>query len=212
MKVTERLTLYAVTDGLGAGEGELKKIFDAIEGGVSALQIRQKDGLRGFETVMRAIHERCENTGALLLVDDDADFAMEFADGVHLGADDESISLVRKRAPSGFIIGATAKTAEAARRAEGEGADYLGCGAMFPSVTKPGAVPMTKEKLTEIVGAVSIPVVAIGGITAENICSLEGLGLTGVAVSEGIFGGKDVKARAEKLRTLCEKLFKNTKE
>jgi thiamine-phosphate pyrophosphorylase len=113
---------------------------------------------------------------------------------------------VRSKIGPDKILGVTAKTIEQARAAQAAGADYLGSGAVFGSQTKKDAKSMTTQMLQSIAAAVEIPVVAIGGIDAENISGLNGLGLAGAAVVSGIFAQDDVEAAARKLRDLCEYL------
>ena len=110
------------------------------------------------------------------------------------------VSEIRKRAGRDFIIGATAKTVEQAQKAEREGADYLGVGAVFSSPTKTEAKRITKEQLSEITKAVNIPVVAIGGIDADNITELHNTGISGVAVISALFSAEDVESRAALLK------------
>ncbi|MGN0691201.1 MAG: thiamine phosphate synthase, partial [Oscillospiraceae bacterium] len=130
------------------------------------------------------------------------------ADGVHLGQSDGSISEARKLLGADKIIGATAKTVDQALKAEAEGADYLGSGAMFPSGAKPEAVPMTYDTLKSIVSAVNIPVCAIGGISRDNILTLKGTGICGAAVVSAIFGAEDIAAAAAELKALAEEMIK----
>ena len=104
------------------------------------------------------------------------------------------------------ILGVTAKTIEQARAARDAGADYLGSGAIFGSKTKKDAKSMTEEILKSIVDSVEIPVVAIGGIDADNILKLKGLGLAGAAIVSGIFAQPDIEAASRRLKTLCKEI------
>jgi len=122
------------------------------------------------------------------------------AAGVHVGQEDLEAGRVRELLGPDKIIGVTAKTIEQARRAEAAGADYLGSGAVFGSTTKKNAKPMTKEQLTQITHAVSIPVVAIGGINRHNILELAGTGIAGAAVVSGIFAEEDMEAAVRELK------------
>ena len=112
--------------------------------------------------------------------------------------------MIRSKAPSDFIIGATAKTVEQALAAEKNGADYLGVGAVFPSKTKKTAIRITAEQLKEICSPVSIPAVAIGGIPKSNVMELKGGGMTGIAVVSAVFGAKDICAETKELKKLAE--------
>ena len=114
---------------------------------------------------------------------------------------------IRRLAGPGFIVGATAKTVAQAQAAQAAGADYLGVGALFPSPTKPNAVGITKRELADICASVSIPVVAIGGITQENLPQLAGSGAVGAAVVSAIFGAQDVRAAAQALDRLTQTIF-----
>ena len=124
------------------------------------------------------------------------------ADGVHVGQNDASPEEARKILGKGKIIGVTARTLEQAVKAQEEGADYLGVGAVFPTSTKKDTSPVTREQLKEICSTVSIPVVAIGGINEENIQKLSGCGLAGVAVVSAIFAKADIEQASRNLREL----------
>ena len=115
------------------------------------------------------------------------------ASGVHVGLEDTPVCQIRKKVPKDFIIGATAKSVEQAVEAERQGADYLGVGAIFPSPTKKDAKATSVEELGRICDAVKIPVVAIGGLTKDNLSVLEGTPISGVALISAIFGAKDIE-------------------
>jgi thiamine-phosphate pyrophosphorylase len=211
----KHLLLYAITDStdlaasLGARiESLAVRVEAAIKGGVSCVQLREKH-LAYEEFLMEAkrIKEICNARHIPLIINDDYRIAAESgADGVHLGRDDGEISLVRAEAGKNFIIGATAKTIAQAQTAVREGADYIGSGAVFGSVTKPDAIPMSREVLISIRQAVDIPMVAIGGIQRNNILQLEGTGIDGVAVVSGLFHSDDIEREAAQLRMLAEKI------
>ncbi|MCD8200997.1 MAG: thiamine phosphate synthase [Clostridia bacterium] len=207
MRGTDWLRLYAVTDGKGTPEEQVEKIRKAVAGGVTAVQIREKGDISAFLPYMAEIREICGSRGVPLIINDYVSFALENADGVHLGAEDEGVEETMRRAPKGFIIGATAKTVKAAIRAQEAGADYLGVGAMFPSVTKSDAERMTIDYLKLIRRYVTVPIVAIGGINIDNVRKLEGTGVEGVAVCDGIFGGGDIEKNAASLRKVCDEIF-----
>ena len=140
-----------------------------------------------------------------LIINDRLDIAQAVnAAGVHLGAEDIPVDAARKILGDDKIIGATAKTLAQALAAEKNGADYLGCGAMYLSTAKPGALPMSKETLSEILAAVHIPVVAIGGIGEGNVQEIIPLGINGVAVVSAIIAQEDITAAAARLRRLIE--------
>ena len=122
------------------------------------------------------------------------------ADGVHVGIEDAPVAEIRRRTGPDFIIGATAKTVAQAQQAQSAGADYLGVGAVFPSPTKKNAVRITTEQLCEICSAVSIPAVAIGGISLSNLAQIRGGGMAGIAVVSAIFAAEDIQAAAAQLK------------
>ena len=205
------LKLYAITDRQwlhGARLSEHVKL--AIEGGATMIQIRDKDilstdsdaGLKDEYSEALEIKRICHEHKVPLIINDNVQFAIDIAaDGVNLGQDD------RKLLGTDKIIGVTAKTVEQAKRAEADGADYLGSGAVFGSTTKLNAKPMTKELLREITAAVDIPVVAIGGINADNAVTLKGTGIAGIAVVGAIFASADIKAAAKELAEICDKIL-----
>ena len=145
--------------------------------------------------------------GVPLLINDNVEIARRSgADGVHVGQDDMDAASVRSILGSDMIVGVTAKTVEQALRAQEAGADYLGSGAVFGSSTKLNAKPMTKELLNSICNAVSIPVVAIGGINRNNILDLAGTDIDGVAVVSGIFAATDIEQECRYLRGIVEQI------
>ena len=205
----EMLRLYAVTDRAWVGRQTLsEQIEDALRGGVTLVQLREKNlAKEEFVAEAKAVLALCRQYGVPLIINDRLDVALESgADGVHVGIEDAPVSEIRRQAGPDFIIGATAKTVAQAQAAQAAGADYLGVGAVFPSPTKRNAIRITSEVLREICGSVSIPAVAIGGITAENAPSLRGCGMAGIAVVSAIFGAADITQAAAGLRTLAESI------
>lgn len=199
----EQLLLYAVTDRSWVGQYTLlQQIEQALEGGVTMIQLREKN-LNEEEFVKEAIEAKkiCDRYGVPLIINDNVDVALKSgADGVHVGIEDMSVGEIRKKAGAEFIIGATAKTVEQAQTAEKAGANYLGVGAVFPSPTKKNAIRITKEQLKEITSSVSIPAVAIGGITFDNISEIQGGGMCGVAVVSAVFGAENIPEACRKLK------------
>ncbi|MBQ5440109.1 MAG: thiamine phosphate synthase [Clostridia bacterium] len=199
----EMLTLYAITNRKDESREEfLDSIKKALRGGVTILQLREKN-ITADKLIEEAqeLKQLCHKYNVPLIINDDVDIALKCgADGVHVGADDMPVSEIRRRAGQNFIIGATAKTVEQALKAEKEGADYLGAGAVFASPTKTDAKRITKEQLIEITKAVSIPVVAIGGIDADNIVELKDTGISGAAVISALFSAQDVEETAALLK------------
>ena len=199
----EQLLLYAVTDRTWVGKQTLlEQIEDALRGGVTLVQLREKE-LSEVEFIAEAIlvREVCHRYGVPLIINDNVEVALKSgADGVHVGIEDQPVAEIRKRVGRDFIIGATAKTVEQAKAAEAAGADYLGVGAVFPSPTKKNAIRITRDQLREICASVSIPAVAIGGISSTNLSELKGGGMSGVAVVSAIFAAEDIEEAAGKLK------------
>lgn len=213
MKFNEKmLRLYAITDRKSDDKNELySKVEKALEGGITILQLREKN-LSEDEFVQEAIEirELCHKYNVPLIINDNVDVAIKAkADGVHVGITDTPVCEIRKKVDSDFIIGATAKTVEQATSAMEQGADYLGVGAVFPSPTKANAVRITNEMLNEICSSVSIPCVAIGGISLDNIDELKGSNINGVAVVSAIFSASDIefttKMLKEKVKTVVNR-------
>lgn len=205
------LKLYAVTDRTWAHEanGVIRQVEAAIKGGATFVQVREKNlDAREFLSEARWIVELCHRNHIRCVINDNIDIALlSGADGVHVGQDDMACEKARVMLGDKRIIGVSAHNAEQAVAAEKAGADYLGSGAAFPTGTKDVAGHyVTPEGFAGITSAVSIPVVAIGGITRENIGTLSGLGLAGVAVVSALFAQPDVEAAARELRALCERL------
>ena len=194
----EQLRLYVITDGMRHPEEKVRK---AIAGGASIVQYREKclGAEEKYEEAMKLL-KVCREYGVPLIINDDVELAEKIgADGVHVGQSDMSVGEARKRLGENAIIGATAKTIEQARKAMEQGADYLGSGAMYVSSSKKDATPMSVECLKGICESVSIPVVAIGGITKHNIEPLLGSKIAGVAVINGVFGEEDITLAAKEI-------------
>lgn len=211
MKLTsEMLRLYAVTDRtwLG-GQTLLEQVEQALLGGVSLVQLREKELDEGsFLREAIDMAKLCHRYGVPLIINDNVEIARHSgADGVHVGQEDMEAGAVRSVLGSGMIVGVTAKTLDQALRAQEAGADYLGSGAVFGSATKTDAKSMTTELLRSICNGVSIPVVAIGGINRDNILKLAGTGIDGVAVVSGIFAAADIERECRHLRNLTEQII-----
>lgn len=205
-ELAERLRLYLIC---GSEEKLLEKTEAALQGGVTAVQLRMKnrDGREIYETAL-SLRRLCDSYKALFIVNDRVDIALAAqADGVHLGQKDLPPVAARKLGGAGFIIGGTARTPELARKAEAEGADYIGCGAAFETATKGDAVVIGPEGIKEVLTAISIPSVAIGGIEAANLKLLRDCGASGISLSGAIMKAKEPQAAARELRKLCDELF-----
>ena len=205
----DMLLLYAVTDRSWTGRQSLyDQIQAALEGGVTMVQLREKRlSTQALVEEAVEIKELCHRYHVPLIINDNVEAAVASgADGVHVGITDTPVAEIRKRAGGSFIIGATAKTVAQAIAAEQAGADYLGVGAVFPSPTKQNAIRITLEQLKQICSAVSIPAVAIGGISRENVAALAGGGMAGIAVVSAIFAGKNIQNAAAELNEMVRKV------
>ena len=207
----ETFRLYAVTDRAWAADEEdfFHQIEAAVRGGAAIVQLREKrleDD--AFLAEARRFAALCRELGAVSIINDRPDIALAAgADGVHVGQDDLAAGRARALLGPGKLLGVSAHSRTEALRARAAGADYLGVGAAFATGTKADARPISRETIWAVTAAVDIPVVAIGGVSRENILELRGLGLAGVAVVSGIFGQKHPEAAARELRALVEQLY-----
>lgn len=202
-------SLYLVTDrDLLKGRELTKVIEEAIIGGVSLVQLREKDASSlEFYEVAKEVKKVTDKYNVPLIINDRIDIALAIdALGVHLGQSDIPCSIARKILPKGKIIGVSAHNLKEAEKALKDGSDYLGCGAVFNTSTKKDVTTLSYEGLKEITDNIDIPVVAIGGINENNIITLKGSGINGVAVVSSIIGKENVKGAAEKLKELVKKL------
>ena len=210
MKLTkDMMRLYAVTDRSWLrGQTLLDQVEMALIGGTTLVQLREKElDEENFLREAVELAKICHRYGVPLLINDNVEIARRSgADGVHVGQDDMEAASVRSILGSDMIVGVTAKTVKQAICAQEAGADYLGSGAVFGSSTKLNAKPMTKERLKSICNAVSIPVVAIGGISRHNILELAGTDISGVAVVSGIFAASDIEAECRHLRSIVKQI------
>ena len=205
----EDMRLYAVTAEMQDKEELLRQVAQAIEGGVRIVQLREKE-LKGdaLLALARRFVKICREGGAISIINDSVEICRDSgADGVHLGQGDMDARQARAILGPEKIIGVSAHDAREAVQAERDGADYLGSGAAFVTGTKTDAKPIDHDTYRAITDAVKIPVVAIGGITGENMPQLAGRGLAGAAVVSAIFGKEDVRAASQELLALATKLF-----
>ncbi len=209
-EIRDALRLYAVTDRSWLGGRDFKEVLqEALSaGGITCVQLREKHATpEEKEALAREAQALCTQAGILFLIDDDVELALRIgADGVHIGQDDIPCAEARRALGDQAIIGVTAKTLEQARKAEAEGADYLGVGAVFPTSTKQDTWMIGHEVLRQICAAVSIPVVAIGGITADNARELAGTGIAGIAVVSAIFAQAELAGAVKRLSKVAEAL------
>ena len=202
-ELAEKLLLYAVTDRHWLGERTLYEVVrDSLDGGVTFLQLREKnlDEDSFYEEAVR-LQARAREYRVPFVINDNGEIAVRMnADGVHVGQDDMDAGNVRALIGPDKILGVSAQTVEQAVLAEQQGADYLGVGAVFPTGSKDDAIDVPFETLKAICEAVSIPVVAIGGITLENTPKLAGSGICGIAVISAIYAQKDIREAASALK------------
>lgn len=202
----ESLLLYAVTDRHWLNGRRLADDVElALQGGATFVQLREKDDMAmehdDFIAEALEIQALCKKYQVPFVIDDDVEAALEInADGVHVGQEDMEAGEVRTRLGDDKILGVSAHTVEEALLAEQRGADYLGVGAVFPTGSKADASEVSFETLKAICEAVSIPVVAIGGITRDNITKLRGSGIVGTAVISAIFAKPDIRSSSEDLK------------
>mgnify|MGYP001197012258 CR=1 FL=1 len=205
------LLLYAVTDRHWLnGRTLVDVVKESLDGGVTMIQLREKSLDEGkFLEEAKELQALCRERHVPFIVNDNVDIAKAMdADGVHVGQSDMEALDVRRKLGPDKIIGVSAQTVEQALLAEKHGADYLGVGAVFPTSSKSDVGEMSYETLKAICKAVSIPVVAIGGISGENVGKLAGSGICGVAVISAIYAAKDVKAAAADLKTTVEEMLR----
>lgn len=210
--VKEKILLYGITDRTWLnGERLYNMVEEALKGGVSFLQLREK-GIPRKEILDEAVElkDLCRNYGVPLIINDDVELAVEAdADGVHVGQKDMDVKEARRLLGPDKILGVSARTVEQAVYAEKMGADYLGCGDVFGTATKKDAGRLDISVLKDICNSVSIPVVAIGGIKMDNIIKLKGSGISGIAVISAVFGKNDTESSASELRKLAENIISN---
>lgn len=211
-QIHKAMLLYAVTDQSWLKENEilLDVVKEVLKNGATFLQIREKDlNEADFETEAKKLQDICREYHVPYVVNDNVEIAIKIgADGVHVGQSDIKGRDIRALIGSDKILGISAGTVEEAIAAEHAGADYIGVGAVFGTSTKKNARNMSIDRLKEIVEAVDIPVVAIGGINASNISELAGSKIDGIAVVSAIFAaehpGEATKDLLLKARALVE--------
>ena len=195
------LSLYLVTDNSDDVERFLNTIEEAIKGGTTVVQIREKTAeTLDFYNLALKVKDITTKYNVPLIINDRVDVALAIdADGVHVGQSDMPCDVTRKLIGEDKILGVSAATIEEARKAEKDGADYIGTGAVFPTQTKDDAPKITKDDLKEIVESIDIPVVAIGGITLENAHELNDTGIAGLSVVSAIMSSDNPKKSSEEL-------------
>ena len=210
--IRRALKLYAVTDNAWLGERTLTEcVEEALAGGATFVQLRDKhasaEDLRAEAEELLAL---CRAAGVPFVVNDDVECALAVgADGVHVGQDDMACERARALLGPDAIVGVSTQTVEQALLAEKHGADYLGVGAVFPTGSKDDADDVSYDTLQAICRAVSIPVVAIGGISLGNVSQLSGSGICGIAVISAIYGAADIRRASLDLKAATEEMLRS---
>ncbi len=202
-------SLYFITDSSGFTEEDfLYRVELALKGGVTLLQLREKDKTtREYITLAEKVHNLTQMYNVPLIIDDRVDVALAVnAEGVHVGQSDMPVSLARKLMGENKIVGATTKTVDQAKEAYEQGADYLGVGAIYPTTTKVKTVLTSTDTLKDICYSVPIPVNAIGGLNKDNIDVLEGIPISGICVVSAIMKADDPKKATEELKARAKEL------
>lgn len=205
----EMLRLYAVTDRAWVGKLTLpQQVEAALKGGATCVQLREKNlADSSILEEAREISALCKQYRVPFILNDNVALAAQCgADGVHLGQEDMDPAEARRILGPDAIIGVSAHNVAEAKAAVAAGADYLGCGAMFATTTKTNVTALPKETLRAICAAVGVPVVAIGGISKQNLLSLAHCGEAGVALVSAIFAAEDIEKECRELRRLAEML------
>ena len=208
-ELTKSLLLYAVTDRHWLDGRTLYEVVkESLDGGATFMQLREKtlDEETFYQEAVE-LQALCKEYGVPFVVNDDVDIAVRMnADGVHVGQSDMETGDVRALIGPDKILGVSAQTVEQAKLAEERGADYLGVGAVFPTGSKDDAEDVPFETLKEICQAVSIPVIAIGGITEGNTPALAGSGICGIAVISAIYAQEDIPEATRRLKAVTEEM------
>ena len=205
----EMLRLYAVTDRAWVGKLTLpQQVEAALKGGATCVQLREKNlADSSVLAEAREISALCKQYRVPFILNDNVALAAQCgADGVHLGQEDMDPAEARRILGPDAIIGVSAHNVAEAKAAVAAGADYLGCGAMFATTTKTNVTALPKETLLAICAAVGVPVVAIGGISKQNLLSLAHCGEAGVALVSAIFAAEDIEEECRELRKLAAQL------
>lgn len=206
------MLLYVVTDRSWLGGNNFNtQIEDIIKSGATFIQLREKDLSFGkFEKIAAEVKKITDLYKIPFVINDNVEVALAVnADGVHIGQDDEEIKIARKKLGANKIIGVSVHNVEQAKRAQESGADHIGVGAVFNTTTKLDTDTVSHEMLKAICSSVDIPVVAIGGISKDNILKLSGTGVDGVAVISAIFAAADVGKATKDLLQLSKQMVKH---
>lgn len=206
----DALSLYGITDRYWLnGRPLIHDVQLALEGGVTMIQLREKNlDEESFYREAIEIKELCKKFHVPFIINDNVELAKKVdADGIHVGQNDMAAQDVRAIIGSDKILGVSTQTVEEALLAQKMGADYLGVGAVFPTGSKDDCWVLSHDLCREICSAVTIPVVAIGGINLGNISKLSGLGFSGISLISAIFGQNDIKSATMKLKEEVSKII-----
>lgn len=206
----EALKLYLVTDSTWlAGRSLCQVVEEAIKNGVTCVQLREKElSLQDFYNEAIIIKELCGIYRVPFIINDNLELALKCdADGLHIGQEDGPIKDIRGQWRD-KILGVSVQNLEQAKEAETQGADYLGVGAIFNTLTKDDAVQVSIKELEDICQKISLPIVAIGGIQRENLLKLTHTGISGIAVVSAILGAEDIGKASREIKELTEKVVK----
>ena len=206
----KELQLYAITDRHWLNGRSLYEVVkESLDGGVTFLQLREKQlDEDHFLEEAKKLQGLCSEYNVPFIINDNVEIALAInADGVHIGQSDMEMKEAREKLGPDKIIGVSAHTKEEALLAQAQGADYLGVGAVFPTSSKDDAESVSYETLKEICDVVSIPVVAIGGITKDNLHQLSGSGISGISVISAIYAQTDIKEAAKELKQCVQEIL-----
>ncbi len=206
----KELQLYAITDRHWLNGRSLYEVVkESLDGGVTFLQLREKQlDEDHFLEEAKKLQGLCSEYNVPFIINDNVEIALAInADGVHIGQSDMEMKEAREKLGPDKIIGVSAHTKEEALLAQAQGADYLGVGAVFPTSSKDDAESVSYETLKAICEVVSIPVVAIGGITRENLHQLSGSGVSGISVISAIYAQSDIKEAARELKQCVQEIL-----
>ncbi|MEG1433404.1 thiamine phosphate synthase [Eubacterium sp.] len=210
MNCAKDLLLYAVTDRYWLGNRTLSQDVEAaLQGGATMIQLREKTlSHEDFLAEAKVIKALCAQYNVPFIINDNVAIARACdADGIHVGQRDMEADDVRALIGNTKLLGVSAQTVEQALLAQSMGADYLGVGAVYTTGTKADADHVSMNTLANICAAVDIPVVAIGGITRENLSGLSGTGIAGIAVVSAIFAAEDIKDATQELLTMTREMI-----
>lgn len=204
------LELYLVSDRSWLNGRLLEDdIEQAIQGGVTIVQLREKDlDEQSFIEIAKKIKTLCLKYQIPFIINDNLNVALAVdSDGIHIGQDDLPVSIVREKIGFDKILGVSVHNLDEALKAKKQGADYLGVGAMFSTATKSDATDVTNQELLNITTNVDLPIVAIGGINQSNCLQLKGTKIDGIAVVSAIMAADDIKVATQKLKELAKDIY-----